>query len=105
MKKSIEDVILEIQGVLKESSNIPENFNTEIRGVQTDQLPPYVEEWENELFEKMFVGFEKIHGSAPSPETEKCIRFIARAESVRMYNYRKLAMSRLDEYFDNSNRD
>ena len=69
MKKSIEDVILKIQGVLKESSNFPENFNTEKRGVHTDQLPPYVEEWENELFEKMLVGFEKMHGSAPSPET------------------------------------
>ncbi len=101
-KQSIDDVIAKITEVLAESGELPENVDTDaIRGVQADQLPPYVAEIEDELYETMLTSFEQLHGSVASPEVIDAIRFIARAEAVRRYTYRKLAFDKLDEYLLN----
>ena len=89
MKKSIDDVIAKINEVLSESGEPPVEVDpNEIRGVQTDQLPPYVAEMEAQLFEDMLEGFIKLH-------------FIARAEAVRRHTYRKLAFAELDKFIEN----
>ena len=102
MKMSIDDVIAKINEALAESGAPPVEVDpNEIRGVQTDQLPPYVAEMEAQLFEQVLDGFIKLHGAEPTPETLEAIRFIARAEAVRRHTYRKLAMAKLDEFVDN----
>ncbi|MDE0084751.1 MAG: hypothetical protein OXU23_03500 [Candidatus Poribacteria bacterium] len=102
MKLSIDDVITKINDALAESGEPPVEITTdEIRGVQTDQLPPSVAEMEDQLFEQMLDGFTKLHGSEPNPETLEAIRFIARAEAVRRHTYRKLAFAKLDEFIEN----
>ena len=96
MKLSIDDVITKINVALAESGEPPVEINTdEIRGVQTDQLPPYVAEMEDQLFEEMLAGFIKLHGSNPDPDTVDAIRFIAKAEAVRRHTYRKLALAKV----------
>ena len=102
MKMSIEDVIAKINEALAESGAPPvEVDQNAIQGVQTDQLPPYVAEMEEQLFEQMLDGFIKLHGAEPTPETLEAIRFIARAEAVRRHTYRKLAFAELDKYIEN----
>lgn len=74
------------------------NPNT-IQGVQADQLPPYVAEMEADLFENMLANYKCLNGVEPSGVIVDCIQFLARAEVVRRYTYRKLQMARLDEYW------
>ena len=101
MKRSIEDVIATINEALAESGETPVEVDPkEIQGVPTDQLPPYVAEIEEKLFDNMLDEFSKRHGSEPSSDVIYCIRFIAKAEAVRIHTYRKLAMSRLNEYLE-----
>ena len=69
--------------------------------MQANQLPPYVAEIEDELYETMLTSFEQLHGSVAPPEVIDAIQFIARAEAVRRYTYRKLAFTKLDEYLLN----
>ena len=101
MKVSIDDVIAKINEALEESGEPPVEVDDDtIQGVQRDQLPPYVAEMEEDLFEKMFENFKQLNGSEPSAEIVECIRFLAKAESVRRHTYRKLAMARLDEFLE-----
>ena len=101
MKVSIDDVIAKINEVLEESGEPPiEADDGTIQGVQRDQLPPSVAEMEEDLFEKMFENFKQLNGSEPSTEIVECIRFLAKAESIRRHTYRKLAMARLDEFLE-----
>ena len=52
MKISIEEVIDKINEALKESGEPPVEVDDDtIQGVQRDQLPPYVAEMEEDLFE------------------------------------------------------
>ena len=95
MKMSIDDVIAKINEALEESGEpLVEVDDDTIQGVQRDQLPPYVAEMEEDLFEKMFENFKQLNGSEPSDDTVECIRFLAKAESVRRHTYRKLAMEK-----------
>ena len=101
MKKSIDEVIEKINEALAESGEPPVEVDDDtIQGVQRDQLPPYVAEMEENLFEEMMVNFERLNGSKPSTEIVECIRFLAKAESIRLHTYRKLAMARLDEFLE-----
>ena len=101
MKISIEGVIDKINQELTEANKLPTETDTDkIRGVLTDQLPPYVAEMEEKLFNNMLDEFSKRYGSEPSPDVIDCIRFLAKAESVRRHTYRKLAMARLDEFLE-----
>lgn len=100
-KVSIDDVISKINKVLDESGVLPvEVYADKLQGVQADQLPPYVADIEEDLFEKMCDNFKRLNGTEPSDEIVSCIRFIAQAEAVRRHVYRKLAMQRLDEFLD-----
>ena len=101
MKISIEEVIDKINEALEESGEPPVEVDDDtIQGVQRDQLPPYVAEMEEKLFNNMLDEFSKKYGSEPSPDVIDCIRFLAKAESVRRHTYRKLAMARLDEFLE-----
>ena len=103
---SIEEVIEKINTALAENEEQPiEPPNENIHGTLTDQLPPYVAEIENDLFQKMISNFGRLNGTEPTPDTIQCIRYIARAEAVRRHLYQKLAMSRLDEFLENSQDD
>ena len=99
---TIEEVIEKINTALAENEEPPvEPPNENIHGTLTDELPPYVAEIENDLFQKMINNFGRLHGTEPTDDTIQCIRYIARAEAVRRHVYRKLAMSRLDEFLEN----
>ena len=101
MKVSIDDVIAKINEAFEESGELPVEVDDDtIQGVQRDQLPPYVAEIEEKLFNNMLDEFSKRYGSEPSPDVIDCIRFLAKAESVRLHTYRKLAMARLDEFLE-----
>lgn len=100
---TIEEVIAKINAALDENEQppvVPPNEN--IHGTPTDQLPPYVAEIENDLFQKMINNFGRLNDIEPTDDTIQCIRFIARAEAVRRHLYRKRTLSRLDEFLDNS---
>ena len=100
---SIEEVIEKINAALAENEQtLVEPPNEIIQGTPTDQLPPYVAEIENDLFHKMIDNFGRLNGTEPTDDTIQCIRYIARAEAVRRHIYRKLALSRLDEFLENS---
>lgn len=100
---TIEEVIEKINKALAENEEQPvEPPNEIINGTLTDQLPPYVAEIENDLFQKMINNFGRLNGTQPTEDTIQCIRYIARAEAVRRHVYRKLAMARLDEFLENS---
>ena len=101
MKMSIDDVIAKINEALEKMGEPPVEVDDDtIQGVQRDQLPPYVAEMEEKLFNNMLDEFSKRYGSEPSPDVIDCIRFLAKAESVRRHTYRKLAMARLDEFLE-----
>ena len=101
MKMSIDDVIAKINEALEKVGEPPVEVDDDtIQGVQRDQLPPYVAEMEEKLFNNMLDEFSKRYGSEPSPDVIDCIRFLAKAESVRRHTYRKLAMARLDEFLE-----
>ena len=100
---TIEEVIEKINEALAENEEtpaLPQDDN--IHGISTDQLPPYVAEIENDLFQKLIDNYGRLNGLDPTEETIACIRFLARAEAVRRHLYQKLALSRLDEYLDDS---
>lgn len=100
---TIEEVIEKINKALAENEEPPvPPQNDNIHGTPTDQLPPYVAEIENDLFQKMINNFGRLNGTQPTEDTIQCIRYIARSEAVRRHLYRKLALSRLDEFLDNS---
>lgn len=100
---TIEEVIEKINTALAENEQPTVEPPTEIiNGTLTDQLPPYVAEIENDLFQKMINNFGRLNGTQPTDDTIQCIRYIARAEAVRRHVYQKLAMSRLDEFLENS---
>lgn len=99
---TIEEVIEKINAALAENEEQPVETPKEIiHGTLTDQLPPYVAEIENDLFEKMINNFGGLNGTQPTDDTIQCIRYIARAEAVRRHLYQKLALSRLDEFLQN----
>ena len=102
MKVSIDDVIANINEALAEANDPSVDVDNTIRGVQANQLPPDVDQMEDDLFEKMLINFKRLNGAEPSEEIVDCIRFIARAEAVRRHVYRKLALTRLDEFLDSS---
>lgn len=100
---TIEEVIETINAALAENEEQhTQTPNEVIHGTLTDQLPPYVAEIENDLFQKMINNFGRLNGTHPTDDTIQCIRYIARAEAVRRHVYRKLAMSQLDEFLENS---
>ena len=100
---SIDEVIANINAALAEAGEPPvEKSDDAIHGIPTDQLPPYVAEMEQDLFDKMVNNFGQVSGLELTDDTIECIRFIARAEAVRRHVYRKLALSRLDEFLDGS---
>ena len=100
---TIEEVIEKINKALAENEEPPvEPPDENIHGTPTDQLPPYVAEIENDLFQKMMDNYGRLNDIEPTDDTIECIRFIARAEAVRRHVYRKLALSRLDEFLNNS---
>lgn len=100
---TIEEVIEKINTALAENEEQPiEPPNEIINGALTDQLPPYVAEIENDLFQEMINDYGSLNGTEPTEDTIQCIRYIARAEAVRQHIYRKLAMYRLDEFLENS---
>lgn len=103
---TIEEIIETINKALAENekpSELPQDEN--IHGIPTDQLPPYVAEIENDLFQKMINNYGRLNGIEPTDDTIQCIRYIARAEAVRRHLHRKLALARLDEFLDNSQDD
>ena len=70
-KVSIDEVITQINNVLDESGVPPvENRSEKVKSVQTDQLPAYVAEIEEDLFEKMCDNFVRLNRSEPTPESE-----------------------------------
>lgn len=100
---TIEEVIETINNALTENEKTPtEPKHKTIHGTPTDQLPPYVAEIENKLFHIMVNNYGRLNGIEPTDETIECIRYIARAEAVRRHLYRKLAMTRLDEFLADS---
>ena len=103
---SIDDVIVKINDALADAGESPvKTDDDKIHGIPTDQLPPYVAEIEEDLFQKLMGNFGRLNGLEPTDDTIQCIRFIARAEAVRRHIYRKLALSRLDEFLDESQDD
>lgn len=102
MKKSIDEVIEEIEGVLGESVETPtEAVINEMSAVVADQLPPDVAELEAQFYTNMMDAFEKLHGSKASPGVKAAIQYLARCEAVRRHAYRKLAFTALDEFIEN----
>lgn len=100
---TIEEVIEKINNALAENEEPPvEPPDETIQGTLTDQLPPYVAEIENDLFQKMINNYGRLNGIEPTDDTIQCIRYIARAEAVRRHLHRKLALQRLDEFLQNS---
>lgn len=103
MKKSIDEVIDEIEAVLGESVETPvQAVINEMSAVQTDQLPPDVAELEAQFYTNMMDGFEKLHGSPASPDVKVAIQYLARCEAVRRHAYRKLALASLDSFIENN---
>ena len=103
MKKSIDEVIEEIEAVLGESVETPtEAVINEMNAVQTDQLPPDVAELEAKFYVNLKDGFEKLHGSTASPDVKAAIQYLARCEAIRRHAYRKLALASLDEFIENN---
>ena len=103
MKKSIDEVIDEINAVLGESVETPtEAVINEMSAVVTDQLPPDVAELEAQFYVGLMDGFENLHGSPASPEVTEAIQYLARCEAVRRHAYRKLALASLDEFIENN---
>lgn len=100
---TIEEVIEKINKALAENEELPTlPPNDNIHAIPTDQLPPDVAEIENDLYQKMIDNYGRLNGIEPTDDSIGCIRYIARAEAVRRHLYRKLALSRLDEFIDNS---
>ena len=103
---TIEEVIETINKALAENEEPTEELQDEnIHGIPTDQLPPYVAEIENDLFQNMINNYGRLNGIEPTDDTIECIRFIARAEAVRRHLHRKLALTRLDEFLDSQDVD
>lgn len=103
MKIPVDEIIAKINKVLEESGEpTVEVASDVIKAIPANQLPPYVAEIEEKLFEKMLVNFEKLHGSTATPEIIEAIQFIARAEAVRLHVYKKLTFGKLEEYLENS---
>ena len=76
MKVSIDDVIANINEALAEANDPSVDVDNTIRGVQANQLPPDVDQMEDDLFEKMLINFKRLNGAEPSEEIVDCIRFI-----------------------------
>lgn len=103
MKKSVDEVIEEINAVLGESVELPVQVVTnEMNAVGTDQLPPDVAELEAKFYIGLMDGFKRLHGSLASAAVEDAIRYMARCEAVRRHAYRKLAFAALDEFTENA---
>ena len=102
MKISIDELIANINDALVESGETPLAVDSDkLKAIPTNLLPPYVAEIEEKLFSDMLTEYEERQGEA-EPSIVECIRFIARAESVRIHTYRKLTLAKLDEYLENS---
>ena len=102
MEISIDELIAKINDVLVESGEAPLAVESDkLKAIPTNQLPPYVAEIEEKIFSDIRSEYEKHRGKA-EPSIVKCIRFIAKAESIRIHTYRKLAFAKLDEYLENS---
>lgn len=102
MKISVDELIAKINDALVENGETPLAVDSDkLKAIPANQLPPYVAEIEEKLFSDMLTEYENRQGKA-EPSIVECIRFIAKAESIRIHTYRKLAFAKLDEYLENS---